>query len=404
MSDQTAVHALLARLFKCSGTISSTYYNTRIAKNEENASDIGLLRQVRLLSPDIRDTFQLRASFRQFLNTTLSTERLFAIGANVGDHFARLEKLVNEHAYAIQEGRDAAAEQYEVEIREAISDIADAVDDELTVLHAMVATKFAAVSTIAEKRRQNLHYQDRTRKLVALLENFHFADFAEQLAGNEDLALSFRALLEDRLPTFREKLKAVLHQLQQYLFEYRKIEDRARLVRSFALHLNRNPDWAPRNWDEAATPPEWVRLATPLQLACHADVTQPESEDILREIAATIPAYAEARVERRPLGQLDAESGEAVVVVEYSPLKKAVRSFFADAVASPEWLSARHWWREHPALVGAVGEDVWLLRLVSENERSGTAAGWRFRMDADSPPHFDGNLLIHDIHAARKGL
>ena len=339
MSDQTAVQALLARLFKCSGTISSTYYNTRIAKNEENASDIGLLRQVRLLSPDIRDTFQLRASFRQFLNTTLSTERLFAIGANVGDHFARLEKLVNEHAYAIQEGRDAAAEQYEVEIREAISDIADAVDDELTVLHAMVATKFAAVSTIAEKRRQNLHYQDRTRKLVALL--------------------------EDRLPTFREKLKAVLHQLQQYLFEYRKIEDRARLVRSFALHLNRNPDWAPRNWDEAATPPEWVRLATPLQLACHADVTQPESEDILREIAATIPAYAEARVERRPLGQLDAESGEAVVVVEYSPLKKAVRSYFADAVASPEWLSARHWWREHPALVGAVGEEVWLLRLVS---------------------------------------
>ena len=228
-------------------------------------------------------------------------------------------------------------------------------------------------------RRGNvLHYQDRTRKLVALL--------------------------EDRLPTFREKLKAVLHQLQQYLFEYRKIEDRARLVRSFALHLNRNPDWAPRNWDEAATPPEWVRLATPLQLACHADVTQPESEDFLREIAATIPAYAEARVERRPLGQLDAESDEAVVVVEYSPLKKAVRSYFADAVASPEWLSARHWWREHPALVGAVGEDVWLLRLVSENERSGTEAGWRFRMDADSPPHFDGNLLIHDIHAARKGL
>ena len=101
---------------------------------------------------------------------------------------------------------------------------------------------------------------------------------------------------------------------------------------------------------------------------------------------------------------MDAESDEAVVVVEYSPLKKAVRSYFADAVASPDWLSARHWWREHPALVGAVGEDVWLLRLVSENERSGTEAGWRFRMDADSPPHFDGNLIIHDIHAARKGL
>ena len=179
MSNQTAVEIFLSRLFKCAGTVSTTYYNTRVVKTDENASDIELLRQIRLLSPDIRDTFQLRSSFRQFLNTALSTERLFAIGANVGGYFARLEKLVAEHSLAIQDGRDVAAEQYEMEIREAISDIADSIDDELTILHAMVATKFAAVSTIAEKRRQNLHYQDRTSKLVNLLENFHFADFAD---------------------------------------------------------------------------------------------------------------------------------------------------------------------------------------------------------------------------------
>ena len=122
-----------------------------------------------------------------------------------------------------------------------------------------------------------------------------------QLAGNEDLALSFRALLEDRIPTFREKLKVVLTQLQQYLFEFRKIEDRARLVRSFALHLNQNPDWTPKNWDEAASPPEWVGLAAPMSLASHPDVAQPESEEVLREIAAGIPASAEMRIERRPL-------------------------------------------------------------------------------------------------------
>lgn len=374
MSNHTAVEIFLSRLFKCAGTVSTTYYSTRIVKTDENASDIELLRQIRLLSPDIRDTFQLRSSFRQFLNTALSTERLFAIGANVGGYFSSLEKLLAEHSLAIQDGRDASAEQYEMAIREAISDIADSIDDELTILHAMVATKFAAVSTIAEKRRQNLHYQDRTSKLVSLLENFHFADFADQLSGNEDLALSFRALLEDRIPTFREKLKAVLHQLQQYLFEFRKIEDRARLVRSFALHLTRNPDWTPKNWDEAATPPEWVGLAAQMALASHPDVAQLESEDVLREIAGTIPASAEMRIERRPAGQLVEETSETVLVVAQSPLKKAVRTFFMEAAESPEWISARRWWLEHPSMISSIGEDVWLLRLVSEDERKRTAA------------------------------
>ena len=404
MSNHTAVEIFLSRLFKCAGTVSTTYYNTRVVKTDENASDIELLRQIRLLSPDIRDTFQLRSSFRQFLNTALSTERLFAIGANVGGYFARLEKLVVEHSLAIQDGRDVAAEQYEMEIRDAISDIADSIDDELSILHAMVATKFAAVSTIAEKRRQNLHYQDRTSKLVNLLENFHFADFADQLAGNEDLALSFRALLEDRIPTFREKLKAVLQQLQQYLFEFRKIEDRARLVRSFALHLNRNPDWTPKNWDEAALPPEWIGLAAPLALTSHPDVVQPESEDVLRELAAGIPASAEMRIERRPPGQLVDENTETVVVVAQSPLKKAVRAFFTEAAESSEWISARRWWLEHPSITTGIGEDIWLLRLVSEDEREGRAGHWSFRRVEHSHPVFDGNVLIHDVLASRKGV
>lgn len=404
MSNHTAVEIFLSRLFKCAGTVSTTYYNTRVIKSPDNAADIELLKQIRLISPDIRDTFQLRSSFRQFLNTALSTERLFAIGANVGGYFARLEKLVAEHSLAIQDGRDVAAEQYEMEIREAISDIADSIDDELTILYAMVATKFAAVATIAEKRRQNLHYQDRTSKLVSLLENFHFADFADQLAGNEDLALSFRALLEDRIPTFREKLKAVLQQLHQYLFEFRKIEDRARLVRSFALHLNRNPDWTPKNWDEAATPPEWVGLAAPMALASHPDIAQSESEDVLREIAAGIPASAEMRIERRPPGQLVEGASETVVVVAQSPLKKAVRAFFTEAAQSPEWISARSWWLEHPLMTTGIGEDVWLLRLISEDEREGRTGLWCFRRIEQSHPLFDGNVLIHDVLAARKGL
>ena len=206
MSNQDPVAMLLAKLAASSDIISAAYYQGRIHKSDENVRGIERLRQLRLLSPDIRDAFQLRASFRHFLNAALNTERLFSMGANIGGYFQRLANLVEEHSIAFQEGRDADCERYEVEIREAISDIADAIDDELIILQAQVATRFAAVSTIAEKKRQNLHYQQRTQELVNLLESFHFSDIGEQLEGHEELALSFRALLADRIPAFRESL------------------------------------------------------------------------------------------------------------------------------------------------------------------------------------------------------
>jgi hypothetical protein len=52
----------------------------------------------------------------------------------------------------------------------------------------------------------------------------------------------------------------------------------------------------------------------------------------------------------------------------------------------------------------SIGEDVWLLRLVSEDEREGRAGLWNFRRVEHPHPVFDGNVLIHDVLAARKGL
>lgn len=403
MSNPSPVTVLLAKLSKCSPTISAAYFDTRLHKTEENTRDVEMLRHFRLLSPDIRDAYRLRGSFRQFLNTALSTDRLYAIGANIGGYFERLSKLIDEHAYAFHEGRDADCERYEAEIREAISDVADALDDDLTLLQVQVSTKFAAVPTIAEKRRQNLHYQDRTQKLVDLLENFHFAGFGDQLAGNEELALSFRALLEDRLPAFRESLKTILQQLNQYLFEFRKIEERAKCLRSFSLHLARHPDWSPLEWDEVASPPEWVRMAKPLQIAAHPDTRQPENESLLRELALSIPSSPGIRMDRRPPGTHQDDPAEPQVVIAKSPIRRAVRAFVKAAASDGQtWLSARAWWLQHPVLLAGVREDIWLLRVLSEGDKQGKGRDWKFHVLSAPHPEFSGNLIIHDIMASAR--
>lgn len=402
MSDNDQVKILLDKLYAARETISAAYHQGRIHKTEENARDIERLRQLRLLSPDIRDAFQLRATFRQFLNVTLNTERLFSMGANIGDYFKRLTHLVEEHSIAFQEGRDEDCERYEYEAREAISDIADAIDDELTILHAQVETRFAAVSTIAEKKRQNLHYQQRTQMLVNLLENFHFSDISDQLHRHEDLALSFKSLLSDRIPAFRESLISILGLLNQYLFEFRQIEDRTRRVRAFALHLNRNPDWAPKAWEDVADPHEWLKCATPLSLQYHPDVGDQASESILTEIALTIAATPSARVKVvRPAGVIEDGPPNELIKPPEVPIRKAVRAYFKEAKASEYGISARKWWATNPSMMGNVREDIWLLRVLAEHDNKGKSGEWALRTVHVQNEMFDGNLLIRDVIVSR---
>lgn len=403
MSAVDPVILLLDKLCATSGTIAAAYHNGSIQKNEDNTKDIAKLLQNRLLSPYIREEYQLRASFRQFLNAALNTERLFSIGANVGERFERFSKLVDGYFVAFNEGRDADCERYEVETREAISDIADAIDDELTVLQTHVATKFANVSTIAEKKQQNLHYQRRTQQLVDLLESFHFSDIGSQLASHEELSLSFRSLLFDRIPAFRESLWSILQTLQQYLFEFRKIEERTKRLRAFALHLNRNLDWEPKDWDETATPEAWLCCARPLELHCHPDIDASENEESLAEIARSISSQDTTKAKTtRPAGRIEEESGNEEIKPPEPPIRKAVRLYFRQAMKSSEGISARCWWAANPSILGDINEETWLLRVLAEHDNKGRDNDWAIRLTSRPAPNFDGNLLISDVMIAKK--
>lgn len=403
MSDSDPVRILLSKLNACSDTIAEAYYQNRIHKTDGNARSIEALRQLRIMSPDIRDAFQLRSNLRQFLNTTLNTNRLFSIGADIGGYFSRLALLVDEHSVAFQQGRDDDCQRYEDETREVISDIADAIEDELIVLAMQVSTRFAAVSTVEEKIRQNRYYYGRTNKLVTLLESFHFSDIDEQLAGHDDLALSFRSLLADRIPAFRESLLSVLQTLDQYLFEYREIKERTRRVRAVAMHLARNPDWEPKAWDEAAQPAGWLQCASPLALECHPRIDDPEAEDFLSELARTIPASANTRTRSvRPPGRIDPTAGNVVIAPPELPIRRAVRLYFKQARASATGISARRWWAENPSVVGDTKEHMWLLRILTEHDNKGKAGMWNLKLDFRRHPHFDGNILIRDVTVSKR--
>lgn len=402
MSDSDPVTDLLSALRGSASTISSGYYQGRIHRTEGNSRDIERLKHFRLLSPDIKDSYKLRSGLRSFLNKTLNNVRLFSIGANIGDHFERLENLVAGHSIVFQEGREIDCERYEIEISEVISDISDAIDDDLKLLQALVASRFATVTTIAEKISQNNYYQKRTKRLRELLENFHFSDIAEQLEGHEELALTFKTVLADKMPTFRSQLVAILETLHQYLFEFRKIEEKTRKLRAFSLHLERNPTWSPKDWDEVAEPPIWLQCATPIALRAAPDVLSESCDEALGAIARSISSTASIRnTFARPSGKVDSDDASVVEITPDEPvIRKAVRVYFRESLAANRPISARAWWADNPTLLAGVREDIWLLRVMAEYDTKGRGSPWTLRLETTNDPSFDGNVWIHDVMLA----
>lgn len=400
-ADETPVELLLSQVHRCRRSISSAFYNGRIERTDQNKGEIELLRQRRLLSPDTRDEFQMRASLRQFLGSVINTDRVLLAGADIGANFDRLLYLLDGHAEAYLNARVEACERLESDIRESVSDIACAIEDELVGLQSSVSNKFAAVQSLSEKKQQNLYFLRRTQRLVNLLENFHFSDIGHQLQGHEALHSMFRALLSDRVPAFRQALHDILALLNQYLFEFRQIEDRARRVREVWLFMNRNPDWAPRPWDEATDLPAWLNVAEPIPATPHPDVSAPENEELLAEIACTIPADT-TPARARPPGDIDTDAGEIPKTVSISPVARAIKRYFRDVMQSDSGLSARQWWAENPSIVGAMRQDIWLLRVMTEEDKKGRRAPWALRLVSKRDPHFTGNHQVHDVIAQKR--
>ncbi len=395
--SHSQVTDLLTLLEKTKELIAQSYYQGRIEKTAENQGKIGLLRSRRLMSPDIRDMFSLHSSLRHFLNTVLATERLIRPGSDFRFMFESLVEAAELYVLAQAENRQSDCDRYEFEVRDAICAIADAMDSELLDLRTRVANRFAAVSTLAEKKKQNIFYQRRTRVIVDLLEDLHFSDLGDRLSVSEDLSESFHSLWLQRVPAFRESLLDILETLQQYLFEFRQIEAQAKRLRTFALHLTRTPDWTPRDWDQLADVPEWLAIAEGILLAAAPDVHAAETEQILVEIAQKIPsAFAGRTREVRQPAKLVPEGRKAPVVVQEAHYRSEMRRFLASA-NSAEPVSALGIWSESIVLQESVPADVWLVCLLGYLDGQKPAPRFRLLPDVSGNQERYGNRMIADI-------
>lgn len=394
------VSILIGRLSAHHELVSHAYYNGEVTKGDDNARGVEYLQQHKVLIPRSQETYTLHTTLRRFFDASLNIERLYLIGSDIGAAFERIDQLLDSLFTAFHDGRIEDKERFEDEIHQSIYEISDALSTDLAHLRALVENRFAAVRTLAEKRRQNAYYIGRTEKIVKAIEGFTLSDRGERVgtqAAFSVIAPMFVAQLVDRLPSFRQSLLDILRTLRDYLFEFRSIEERTKRVRAMWLFMERNPLYEPKAWDEKQHPPRWLTKAASLAIKAYPSVRNPAYTEALGELAQDIPPPAVRISTTRPRGTLVVEE-EETEILEPKPYQKAVLELMESCRTSGTPHSALEWFEEHPANMGAITLPLWLQAVMEQMYRENAGRMGLQVTPVETPFEvFDGNLLVSDV-------
>lgn len=404
------VVAYLDTLHRQRELVAAAYHRGSVARSDGLGTARGIyeLHQHRTLVPYTQESFRLASSLIRHLDEVLQKEQMYAaVGANIGELAERLPLLIDETVKAHLEGRMEDADTYADHYNSAVFDLADSISNALQYLRMLADNRFANVSTLAEKRRQNEYYVGRAERISDALKAMATSGILDMLLESsacEPLAVAFRTQLWDRLPEWRASLLDITDILKSYLYRLRQVEPAGRRFRAFSLFLKRNPDYVAPDVDEMAEPPAWARRAAPLHFRARPDLDDPGIEEALVEIAKSLPA-AQASVKRAPrIGSLEPDDGkrDKVIEIEPRPYQMALKSFLRDVPEGEGMLSALDWKRRHPEF-SELPNDIWMLCVLYESGLSRKREG-RYRFDRiEVPAHpLAGNIVVRDIHVRRK--
>lgn len=394
------VSILIGRLSAHHELVSQAYYNGEVTKGDDNARGIEYLQQHKVLIPRSQETYTLHTTLRRFFQASLNIERLYLLGSDIGAAFERIDQLLDSLLAAFHDGRLEDKERLEDETHQSIYEISDALSTDLAQLRALVENRFAAVSTLAEKRRQNAYYIGRTEKIVKAIEGFTLSDRGERVetqAAFSVIAPMFVSQLVNRLPSFRQSLLDILRTLRDYLFEFRSIEERTKRVRAMWLFMERNPLYELKAWDQVQHPPRWLTKASALAIKAYPSVRNPAYTDELGELAQDIAPPAVRVSTTRPRGTLVVEE-EETEILEPKPYQKAVLELMESCRASGTPHSALKWFEDHPTNMGAITLPLWLQAVMEQMYRENAGKMGLQVTPVETPFEvFDGNLLVSDV-------
>lgn len=374
MKSQSIIQASLQALSEHRALIEEAYVSGSISRTVENARDITVLQQYRILIADGRDEFHLSGFLTKFLDVTTQKQRLYeTLGEDIEVLHERIHKLRHEYTMQLLSGRSDELDVIVGQFQDACNDLADSITHSLSRLLVQTETRFGVAATLAAKMRQNEHFLKQAENLsrgLGVLERSedNFGALYEGDPLHEDLNRPYDRLVTSRLREWSSEVLRIVNILRAYLFRLRQMEPDVRRLRDFADFLHQNPAYDPPDLTDNRNLPSWLRYAPGIKIQSHPDIEDDSCIPELEAIALKLPTVERNAVTKRESGKFHKPSRTEKVKVSAPPETRALIKYVAQALKSETPLPAREWFREEGEGLG-VSEDLWLFLLLSCKER-----------------------------------
>ena len=404
--DADSIVAYLNVLHNHKQLISKAYHNNGVHLDSENQRAIRRLQQHRVLLPYVQDEYRLSPSLSRHLDEVFQRQRNYALSGNFGEQINRLEYLVDEYLEACHQNRAEDRDTYENDFESGVFELREGIDSMLLFLRTLTENRFANVSTLDEKRRQNEYYIHQAEKISDALRALQQDGLSEQLSGSDLLTPLFGVYqyqLQNMLPEWRASLLDITSTLKNYLYRLRQVEPEARRIRNFAHFLNKNRDYQVPDAEDLLELPAWSARFDGLRLKIHPDLSENRTREALVEVAQSIPPAPVTIDRERKAGSLvDEGHDKATVTIKPNPVQLAFHHYVGAAIESAKPLSALQWKQQHQEF-SSLKDEMWLLYVLHATQMLSvsTNARWRKlqveRREAPVAYGLSGNITVSDI-------
>lgn len=408
------IAAYLEVLHKHRDLVADAYINGGVTLTDETQRALYLLKQHRALVPSMQDEFRLNSSLSRHLDEVFLRQRNYAVSANFAEQIDRLPQLIDEYLKACLDNRAEDRDTYSDDFKSGVFELAEGLDSFLALMRSLADNRFANVSTLEQKKRQNEFYLGKCEQIGIALGALQATALLEQLTGSsllQPLLDIYQSQILERLPQWRASLMDISTVLKEYLYRLRQVEPQAQRLRAFAQFLRKNPDYSLPDVDELNHLPDWCSVYAGLKLSTHADLSDNTSRDALVEVAQSIPAPKLRFTVERQAGQMIAdEAKERVNIIAPSPVQRAFALYLKDVRAAQKAISAIEWLRATPKYQ-SLDEAAWLIyvlhawQILEAKKKTSDLTLRRMEMNvtySGLSEAMSGNLIVTNVEIWKK--
>jgi hypothetical protein len=339
-----------------------------------------------LWRPGHKQALRLKGVVRNLLEGSLQDERNRVMSGNVSAALQGLKTLAEHYKESHSAQRFAEAQSYLSELTEHVYQLSESLGNNIRVLFSRINDEFGYVASVEAKIRENQ------------LECFRFDQLSEVAGNHSELRHLLVVTLQQRFAKAAQELSVVQARLLALLGRFREFQGRTRLLKGFMLHLEQQPDFAPRNYASMTNLPALFNQSNPVLAPAAADITNSEHENVLAIIAASV-SDKQLRQPQRTVPQkavaLSVDAQEAITLSS-SKLQKAVEKLFESVIDSGELTSALEFYEKQQL---EFDTEAWLYQVIGEYDALDIRDKEFVALECEGRPDpvFTGNYYIEDI-------